>query len=103
MTDTNQPNSSSAASEAAGSDTTLADRATAATGSAKDLLAGAQTKMSEAITSAVDAAKGNPMAAAAIAAGAAATIAGAAFGVSKLREMSAASGAGDSKGSGKGH
>ena len=70
----------------AGSTTTISDRASAASDSAKDLLAQAQTKVSDAITSALGAAMENPKTAAAIAAGAAATIAGAAFGVSKLRE-----------------
>ena len=81
---------------------TVADRASAATDSAKDLLAQAQTKVSEAITSAVGAAKENPKTAAAIAAGAAATIAGAAFGVSKLREGDSTSKSGTASSNAKG-
>ena len=75
----------------AGSTTTISDRASAASDSAKDLLAQAQTKVSDAITSALGAAMENPKTAAAIATGAAATIAGAAFGISKLRVGDASS------------
>lgn len=52
---------------------------------AKETLSGAGGAIRDAYDGVVDAAKGNPKTAAAIAAGAAAAIAGAAFGATKLR------------------
>lgn len=89
MADTN-PTATNANTDTAATtpakDATVADRAHAASDTAKELFAQAQAKVSEALSTAVGAAKENPKTAAAIAAGAAATVAGAAYGVSKLRE-----------------
>lgn len=62
-----------------------------ALGAAKNFVASAQETLTGAAGSVVDKVKENPKAAAAIAAGAVAAVAGAAFGVTKLRESETAS------------